>query len=99
MTLSHCIILASLLLCIGVYGLLTRRQAVAMLLSVELMANSANIVFASFGHFHGGASGQVFVLFALALTVAEVAVGLALIMLLYRRYGDTVLDLASEARQ
>lgn len=98
MSLEHCIILAALLLSIGVYGLLTRRQAVAMLLSVELMANSANIVFAAFSHFKGGAAGQVFVLFALAITVAEVAVGLALILLLYRRHGDTVLDLASEAR-
>ncbi len=99
MTLSHCLTLAAMLLSIGVYGLITRREAVAMLLSVELMANSANIVFASFGHFRGGPSGQVFVLFALAITVAEVAVGLALIMLLYRRHGDTVLDLASEAKQ
>ncbi|MBE2250780.1 MAG: NADH-quinone oxidoreductase subunit NuoK [Myxococcus sp.] len=84
---------------IGVYGVVTRRQAVAMLLSVELMANSANIVFASFAHFRGGPSAQVFVLFALALTVAEVAIGLALVMLLYRRHGDTSLALASEARR
>ena len=70
-----------------------------MLLSVELMANAANILFASFGHFRGGVTGQVFVLFALAITVAEVAVGLALVMLIYRRHGDTTLDLASEAKQ
>lgn len=99
MTLTGCILLATALLCIGVYGLVTRKQAVAMLLSVELMANSANILFASFGHFHGGVTGQVFVLFALAITVAEVAVGLALVMLIYRRHGDTLLDLASEAKQ
>lgn len=99
MTLAGCIALASALMCIGVYGLVTRKQAVAMLLSVELMANSANILFAAFGHFRGGAAGQVFVLFALAITVAEVAVGLALVMLIYRRHGDTTLDLASEAKQ
>lgn len=99
MTLTGCMLLAAALLCIGVYGLVTRKQAVAMLLSVELMANSANILFASFGHFHGGVTGQVFVLFALAITVAEVAVGLALVMLIYRRHGDTLLDLASEAKQ
>ena len=98
MTLSDCLTLASLLFCVGVYGLLTRKQAVAMLLSVELMANAANIVFIAFGHFRGGVAGQVFVLFALAITVAEVAVGLALIVLLYRRHGDTLLSLASEAR-
>lgn len=99
MTLAGCITLASALMCIGVYGLVTRKQAVPMLLSVELMANSANILFAAFGHFRGGATGQVFVLFALAITVAEVAVGLALVTLLYRRHGDTTLDLASEAKQ
>ncbi len=99
MSLSACILLASALLCIGVYGLVTRKQAVAMLLSVELMANSANILFAAFGHFRGGTAGHLFVLFALAITVAEVAVGLALVMQLYRRYGDTLLDLASEAKR
>lgn len=99
MTLTSCLIFSAAVLCVGIYGLLTRKQAVAMLLSIELMANSANMVFASYAHFRGGPSAQVFVLFALAITVAEVAVGLALVMLLYRRHGDTALDLASEARQ
>jgi NADH-quinone oxidoreductase subunit K len=97
MTLGNCLALASLLLCIGVYGLFSRKHAIAMLLSLELMANSANMVFAAFAHFRGGAQAQVFVLFALAITVAEVAVGLALALLLYRRHRDTLLDLASEA--
>ena len=99
MTLERSLILAALVFCVGVYGLLSRKQAVAMLLSVELMANAANIVFASYAHFRGGPSSQIFVLFALAVTVAEVAVGLALVMLLYRRHGDTVVDLASEAKE
>src|SRR5207244_4395119 len=98
MSLSHCILLAAAVFCVGIYGLLTRKQAVAMLLSVELMANAANIVFVAFSRF-GGGPGQIFVLFALAVTVAEVAVGLALVILLYRRHGTTLLDLASEARQ
>lgn len=98
MTLTSCLLLATFLFCVGLYGLLTRRQAVAMLLSIELMANAANIVFVSFAHFRGG-PGQAVALFALAVTVAEVAVGLALVMLLHRRHGDTVLDLASEAKE
>ncbi|MCY2959158.1 MAG: NADH-quinone oxidoreductase subunit NuoK [Planctomycetota bacterium] len=97
MTLANCILLASLLFSIGVYGLLTRRQAVAMLLCVELMLNAANIVFVSFAHFRGG-PGQIFAIFALAITVAEVAVGLALVLLLYRKHGDTAIDLASETK-
>lgn len=99
MTLEGCILLAAALLSIGAYGLATRQNAIALLLSVELMANSANILFAAFGHFRGGPAGAVFVLFALAITVAEVAVGLAIVMLIYRRHSDTTLDLASEAKQ
>jgi NADH:ubiquinone oxidoreductase subunit K len=98
MTLTNCLVLAAALFSIGLYGLLTRRQAIAMLLSLELMANSANIVFAAFGHFRG-TPGHPLVLFSLAITVAEVAVGLALVLLLARRHGDTDLDLAKEARQ
>jgi NADH-quinone oxidoreductase subunit K len=98
MTLPQCILLASLLFCIGVYGLLTRRGAIALLLCVELMLNAANLVFVSFAK-HGHGPGQVFALFALAITVAEVAVGLALVVLLHRRHGDTAIDAASEARE
>jgi NADH:ubiquinone oxidoreductase subunit K len=87
MTLSNCLLLAAALFSIGVYGLLTRRQAIAVLLSLELMANAANI--ASWPS-RFAAAGQPLVLFALAITVAEVAVGLALVMLLYRAIGDTV---------
>jgi NADH-quinone oxidoreductase subunit K len=98
MTLSHCLLLASALFGIGVYGLLSRRHLVAILLSVELMANAGNLVFIAFGHFRGGATGQAFTVFALALTVAEVVVGLALVMLVHRRHGDTAVDLAKEMK-
>src|SRR3974390_2804967 len=98
MTLSHCLLLSAGLFCVGLYGLLSRRQLVAILLSVELMANAANIAFVSFGHFRGGTTGQVFAVFSLALTVAEVVVGLALVLLLHRRHGDTRVALASEMK-
>ena len=98
MNLTNALLIAVALFSIGLFGILTRRQAVAMLLSVELMANAANIAFVAFSRFKGG-NGHVFMLFALLITIAEVAVGLALVMLLYRRHGDTVLDLASEAKE
>ena len=98
MTLSTSILLAAAMFSVGVYGLLTRRHAVAILLSVELMANAGNLSFVAFSHFRGGATGQLFALFALAITVAEVAVGLALVLLLYRTYGDTRTDAAKELR-
>ncbi len=99
MTLSTCLLLATALFCVGVYGLLSRRQAIAVLLSVELMANAANLCFVAFSRYRGGDAGQVFALFALAITVAEVAVGLAIVILLYRSHGDTRLELAREMKQ
>jgi NADH-quinone oxidoreductase subunit K len=98
MNASHLVLLAGALFSIGLYGLLSRTQAVGMLLSIELMANAANLLFVALSRFYGG-PGAVVVLFALAVTVAEVAVGLALVMLLYRRHDDTSLDLASEAKE
>lgn len=98
MTLSTCLLLATALFCVGVYGVLTRRQAIAVLLSVELMANASNIVFVAFGHFRGGTQGPIFAIFSLAITVAEVAVGLALVILMYRRFQDTRLEAAREMR-
>jgi NADH-quinone oxidoreductase subunit K len=97
MTLRAVLLVATALFSLGIYGLLTRRQAVALLLSIEVMANAANLVFVAFARY-GGAPGHPLVLFALAITVAEVAVGLALVLLLYRRHGDTLLELASEAK-
>jgi NADH-quinone oxidoreductase subunit K len=99
MTLSHLLLLAAGLFSVGVYGLLTRRQAIAILLSVELMANAANLVFVGMSRFRGGVTGQMFAIFSLAITVAEVAVGLALVILLYRSHADTRVDLASEMKQ
>jgi NADH-quinone oxidoreductase subunit K len=98
-TLSACLLLATALFCVGVYGILVRRQAIAILLSVELMANAANLCFVAFSRFRGTATGQIFAVFSLAITVAEVAVGLAIIILLYRTYQDTRVELASEMKQ
>jgi NADH-quinone oxidoreductase subunit K len=98
MPLQAYLLLACALFCIGAYGLLTRRNAVGILLSVELMANAVNINLVAFSRFHGGHLGQVFALFAVAVTVAEVAVGLALVILLYRSRKDVLVDQASEMR-
>ncbi|MFO0649003.1 MAG: NADH-quinone oxidoreductase subunit NuoK [Polyangiales bacterium] len=99
MTLASCLTLAAALFSLGVFGLLTRRQVVAVLLSVELMANAANLCFVAFSRFRGDGVGEALAVFSLALTVAEVAVGLALVILLYRAHGDTRVDLASEMKQ
>lgn len=87
---------AVVLFAIGVYGLLTRRNAVGILLSIELLANAVNLNLVAFGLFGAGALGQLFALFGVALTVTEVIVGLAIVVLLYRTRNDIAVDLASE---
>ena len=88
----------AVLFCIGVYGLLSRRNAVGMLLSLELMANAVNINLVAFARFTSGTVGQVFTLFAIALTVAEVVVGLAIVILLQRTHRSIQVDVAEEMR-
>ena len=98
MTLTTCLILSAALFSVGLYGLLTRRHAIGVLLSIEVMANAANLNFVAFAHYGGAAWGQAFALFVLGLTVAEVAIGLALVMLLYRSHKDVLVDLAKAFR-
>lgn len=98
MTLAGFLYLASALLAIGVYGALTRKNAIGVLLSVEAMANAANVSFVGFARFFGGTTQQLFALFVMAITVAEVAVGLALVILLYRATSHTDLDEATQLR-
>ncbi|TNE83990.1 MAG: NADH-quinone oxidoreductase subunit NuoK [Deltaproteobacteria bacterium] len=88
---------AAVLFALGIYGVSTRKNAVGILLSVELMANAVNLNLVGFG-MRAGDSAHVFVLFAIALTVAEVVVGLALVVLLYRTRKNVLIDLASELR-
>jgi NADH-quinone oxidoreductase subunit K len=86
------LLLAALMFAVGVYGLLTRRNAIGILLSVELLANAVNVNLVAFARLHGGTAGQVFALFAIALTVAEVAVGLALVLLIGRQRRSVAVD-------
>jgi NADH-quinone oxidoreductase subunit K len=90
------LILSALLFSVGVYGVITRRNAVALLLAIELMVNAVNINLAAFGWARGDYTGQMIALFAIAMTVAEVAVGLAILISLSRTHKSTELDVATE---
>ncbi len=92
------LLLAAALFAVGTYGLLTRRNAVAILLSIEIMANAVNVNLVAFSRFLNDLAGQVFTLFAISLTVAEVVVGLAIVVLLYRDRDDVRADLADRMR-
>lgn len=98
MSLSAWLVLGAGLFCIGVYGILTRRNAIGLLASVEIMANAVNLLLVAFGRYRGTGDGQVFALFTTALTVTEAAVGLALVILLYRSRKGILVDTAAELR-
>lgn len=78
------IILSSFLFCLGVLGVLTRKNAIIMLGCVELMLNSVNLLLAAFSAYKGDGHGQILVFFIMVVAAAEVAVGLAIITMMYR---------------
>ena len=81
---SYYVILSAILFTLGVAGVLIRRNAIIIFMSVELMLNSANLVFVAFARQFENLSGQVFVFFVMTVAAAEVAVGLALIVTIFR---------------
>lgn len=85
-SLLHYLVFSALLFCVGVYGLLTRRNLVAMLMSVEIILNTAALNFAAFHRFRfgGDAAGGIFPLFIIAVAAAEAAVVLAILIALFR---------------
>lgn len=82
--LNHYILLSAIIFTIGVIGVLVRRNAIIIFMSVELMLNAVNLLLTAFSAYRGDASGQVFVFFIMALAAAEVAIGLAIIVMVYR---------------
>jgi len=82
--LNHYILLSAIIFSIGVIGVLIRRNAIVIFMSIELMLNSVNLLLTAFSVYRGDATGQVFVFFIMALAAAEVAVGLAIIVMIYR---------------
>ena len=83
-TLSSYLILSGILFTIGVIGFLIRRNLIVIFMSIELMLNAANLALVAFSRHMQSMDGQIFVLFVMAVAAAEVAVGLAIIMALYR---------------
>ncbi|ANF49993.1 MULTISPECIES: NADH-quinone oxidoreductase subunit NuoK [Chryseobacterium] len=82
--LDYFIILSSVLFCLGVLGVLLRKNAIVILGCVELMLNSTNLLLAAFSAYKGNGDGQLLVFFIMVVAAAEVAVGLAIIAMLYR---------------
>ena len=92
MPLNYFLILAAFLFCTGAYGVLARRNSVLVLMSVELMLNAVNLNLVAFSAQARDVSGQVFALFVITIAAAEVGVGLAIVLLIYRNLRSPDLD-------
>jgi NADH-quinone oxidoreductase subunit K len=92
MGLSAYLTLAAVVFSIGLFGVMTRRNMVGILLGIELMLNAVNINLVAFSRFHGDISGMVLTVFAICITVAEVALGLAIVILLFRTRKTAMAD-------
>jgi NADH-quinone oxidoreductase subunit K len=89
---SYYLVLAALIFTIGAIGLLVRRNVIVMFMCVELMLNAVNLTFVAFAHQLNDAAGQVIVFFTLVVAAAEVAVGLAIIVAIFRRRKGATAD-------
>jgi len=85
---EYYLVLSAAVFCIGLFGILTRENALIFLMSVELMLNAANINLVAFSAQYGNLTGQVFSLFTMGLAAAEVAIGIGIILVLYRNFSD-----------
>ncbi len=94
MTLLHFQILSAAIFCIGLYGVLARRSAVLVLMSIELMLNAVNLQLVAFGAFSGfgTSTGQVIAVFVITIAAAEVGLALAIVMRLFRSRGGVNMD-------
>ncbi|HEX2384628.1 MAG TPA: NADH-quinone oxidoreductase subunit NuoK [Acidimicrobiales bacterium] len=92
MLLNEFLLLGAALFAIGVYGVLVRRNGVMVLMSIELILNAVNINLIAFGALHHTVVGQVFALFVITIAAAEVGVGLAIVLMLYRNRSSIDLD-------
>jgi NADH:ubiquinone oxidoreductase subunit K len=92
MFLNQFLLLAAALFCIGVYGVLARKNGVMVLMSIELILNAVNINLVAFGTFNNDIAGQVFATFVIAVAAAEVGVGLAIVLMIFRNRSSIDID-------
>jgi len=98
MMVNNFLILGAVLFCIGVYGVIARKNAVMVLMSVELILNSVNLNLLAFSQMNGNVDGHTFALYIIAVAAAEVGVGLAMVLLVYRNRKSISLDELSEMK-
>lgn len=97
-TLHHYLVLAVLLFCIGVFGVIVRRNVLIIFMSIELMLSAVNLVFLAFSRYLGNADGQIWVFMVLTVAAAEAAVGLGIIVALFRNKPTLYVDEVNELK-
>jgi NADH-quinone oxidoreductase subunit K len=98
MTLTHYLVLATILFIIGLVGVIRRKNLLMLFFSTEILLNAVNIGFAAVSKFYGDLTGQMFSFFIIAVAASEVAVGLGLLVLLYKREGSIDLDILQKMK-
>ena len=96
--LNHYILLSIIIFSIGVIGVMIRRNAIVIFMSIELMLNAVNLLLTAFSVHHNDPSGQVFVFFIMALAAAEVAIGLAIIVMIFRNTNSTDVNILNKLK-
>src|SRR6187401_1396419 len=96
--LDYYVWLSAALFTIGVMGVLYRRNAIVIFMCIELMLNAVNLLLVMFSNYYGDASGQVFVFFIMAVAAAEVAVGLAILIMMYRNTKTTDINILNKLK-
>jgi NADH-quinone oxidoreductase subunit K len=96
--LNYYIWLSTALFVIGVLGVLYRRNAIVIFMCIELMLNAVNLLMVAFAGYHGDAAGQVFVFFVMAVAAAEVAVGLAILIIIYHNTSSTDINVLNKLK-
>lgn len=91
-TLNHYLVFSAIMFCIGLYGILRRKNILLLLFSTEIMLNAINVAFVSIGYYNQNLEGQIIALFIIALAAAEVAIGLGLVLLLHKKYKTLDID-------
>ena len=95
---NHYLVFCAILFCIGVIGVLIKRNALTILMSIELMINSVNLLLAAFSAYMNDPAGQIFVFFIMVVAAAEVAIGLSIIVVIYRTTGSIDIDVLNKLK-
>ena len=98
--LTHYLVVGAILFSLGLYTVLTRRNAISILMGVELILNSANINYVAFAHFSSGnVDGQIYAIFVIMLAAAEAAVGLAIVLAIFQLFHTIDVEAAETLRE